>query len=63
VLSDRVLVFSRSPGRLKGDYRLSFPRPRDPLKLQGESSYHDVFAKLWADLGSELISESADERP
>ncbi len=60
VLSDRVLVFSRSPGRLKGDHRLSFPRPRDPLKLQGEAGYHEVFAKIWADLGAELISESAD---
>lgn len=63
VLSDRVLVFSRAPGRLKTDHRISFPRPRDPLKLQSESSYHDVFTKLWADLGTELISESSDERP
>jgi NitT/TauT family transport system ATP-binding protein len=63
VLSDRVLVFSRSPGRLKADHQLSFPRPRDPLELQSETRYHDVFTKLWADLGSELVSESPDERP
>ncbi|MGH7684840.1 MAG: ABC transporter ATP-binding protein, partial [Vulcanimicrobiaceae bacterium] len=62
VLSDRVLVFSRSPGRLKADHRLDFPRPRDPLKLQSESGYHDVFTKLWADLGTELLSGSPDGR-
>ncbi len=57
VLSDRVLVFSRSPGRVKADHRLSFPRPRDPLLLQGSDEYHSVFSKLWGDLGTELLSE------
>lgn len=60
VLSDRVLVFSRSPGRLKGDYRLSFPRPRDPLALQSSDEYHQVFTRLWADLGSELLAETPE---
>jgi len=55
VLSDRVLVFSRAPARLKADHRLTFPRPRDPLGLQGSSEYHDVFSRLWADLGTELL--------
>jgi NitT/TauT family transport system ATP-binding protein len=56
VLSDRVLVFSRSPGRLKGDHLIPFPRPRDPVALQGSGEYHEVFAKLWSDLGSELLA-------
>jgi NitT/TauT family transport system ATP-binding protein len=55
VLSDRVLVFSRSPGRLKGDHPVPFSRPRDPVRLQGSSKYHEVFSKLWADLGSEML--------
>ena len=55
VLSDRVLVFSRSPGRVKGDHRVPFSRPRDPVALQGSAAYHEVFAKLWSDLGSELL--------
>jgi len=58
VLSDRVLVFSRSPGRLKGDHHIPFARPRDPLRLQGAGEYHAVFSKLWADLGSELLAGS-----
>jgi NitT/TauT family transport system ATP-binding protein len=56
ILSDRVLVFSRSPGRLKADTRIPFRRPRDPLGMQGTGDYHEVFAKLWADLGTELLS-------
>ena len=59
ILSDRVLVFSRSPGRLKADTRIPFRRPRDPLRMQGMSDYHDVFSKLWADLGSELLSDGS----
>jgi NitT/TauT family transport system ATP-binding protein len=59
ILSDRVLVFSRSPGRLKADTRVPFRRPRDPLRMQGTSDYHDVFARLWADLGSELLSDGS----
>jgi len=56
VLSDRVFVFSRLPGRIKADHRIPFRRPRDPLLLQGTAEYHDVFSKLWADLGTELVS-------
>jgi NitT/TauT family transport system ATP-binding protein len=57
VLSDRVLVFSRTPGHVKSDNRVPFTRPRDPVVLQGSSHYHEVFTKLWADLGSELAAE------
>lgn len=63
VLSDRVLVFSRLPGRLKADHRIPFRRPRDPLLLQGSAEYHEVFSKLWADLGSELVSDGSSQEP
>jgi NitT/TauT family transport system ATP-binding protein len=59
ILSDRVLVFSRSPGRLKADTRIPFRRPRDPLRMQGTNDYHEVFAKLWAGLGSELLPDGS----
>lgn len=63
VLSDRVLVFSRSPGRLKGDHQVPFSRPRDPVRLQGSSEYHEVFSKLWADLGSEMLPSGETQPP
>jgi NitT/TauT family transport system ATP-binding protein len=63
VLSDRVLVFSRLPGRLKADHKIPFRRPRDPLLLQGSAEYHEVFSKLWADLGSELVSDGSSQEP
>lgn len=63
VLSDRVLVFSRTPGRIKSDHRVSFPRPRDPLRLQGLNEYHEVIARLWAELGTELLSEPSENGP
>lgn len=59
VLSDRVLVFSRSPGRLKADTQIPFSRPRDPLGMQATAGYHEVFSKLWADLGAELLSSGS----
>jgi NitT/TauT family transport system ATP-binding protein len=60
ILSDRVLVFSRSPGHVKADTRIPFRRPRDPLRLQSTSEYHEVFSRFWTALGSELLSEGAD---
>jgi NitT/TauT family transport system ATP-binding protein len=63
VLSDRVLVFSRLPGRIKADHRIPFRRPRDPLLLQGTAEYHDVFSKLWADLATELVSGEPSQIP
>ncbi len=57
-LADRVIVFSRSPGRIKGEYRIDLPRPRHVADLQANAHYHDLFRKIWEILEEELVGAS-----
>ena len=57
-LADRVIVFSRSPGRIKGEYRIDLPRPRRVADLQANAHYHDLFRKIWEILEEELVGAS-----
>ncbi|HVO88399.1 MAG TPA: ABC transporter ATP-binding protein, partial [Casimicrobiaceae bacterium] len=54
-LADRVIVFSRRPGRIKGEYRVDIPRPRRVADLQANAHYHDLFRKIWEILEEELV--------
>ena len=53
-LSDRVVVMSPSPGRIKNVYRISLPRPRHVVDLHGQTEFLDLYRALWADLKAEL---------
>ncbi|MFO1281576.1 MAG: ABC transporter ATP-binding protein [Burkholderiales bacterium] len=55
-LADRVIVFSRRPGRIKGEYRVGIPRPRRVADLQANADYHDLYRKVWSVLEEELVS-------
>lgn len=47
-LSDRVIVLSRRPGRVKADIRVDLPRPRDPVQIRFERSFQDIHKQLWS---------------
>jgi NitT/TauT family transport system ATP-binding protein len=47
-LSDRVIVLSRRPGRIKADVAIELVRPRDPVNLRFESAFQDVHKEIWA---------------
>jgi NitT/TauT family transport system ATP-binding protein len=46
-LSDRVVVLSKSPGRVKEIIPIDFPRPRDPVALRGEPKFGEYVVKIW----------------
>jgi NitT/TauT family transport system ATP-binding protein len=46
-LSDRVVVLSKSPGRVKEIIPIDFPRPRDPVHLRGEPKFGEIVVKIW----------------
>lgn len=55
-LADRVIVFSRRPGRIKAEYRVDIPRPRRVAELQANARYHELFRKMWSVLEEELVA-------
>jgi NitT/TauT family transport system ATP-binding protein len=46
-LSDRVIVLSRRPGRIKAVIPIDLPRPRDPVALRFEPAFQDIHRQLW----------------
>ena len=53
-LSDRVVVFSSRPGRIKDVRTIELPRPRDPLKIQFDPQYRELHQSLWDALAPEI---------
>lgn len=54
VMSDRVIVLTRRPARIKADLRIDLPRPRIARDLLRMPEYHQIYAQLWQELGDEI---------
>ena len=59
-LSDRILVFTGSPGTIKRDYRVELPRPRDPFHVHETPGFAELYDALWTDIRSEIERSRAD---
>lgn len=55
LLSDRVLVLSRRPGRLKLDMPIKLPRPREPKALLADAEFHQLYSRIWEEVGAEMV--------
>lgn len=53
-LSDRILLLSARPGRLKEVFSVTLPRPRDPVKIPETPEYSRAFSRIWQSLGEEF---------
>lgn len=53
-LSDRILLLSARPGRLKQAFPVRLPRPRDPVKIPETQEYSQAFSRIWHSLGEEF---------
>jgi NitT/TauT family transport system ATP-binding protein len=53
-LSDRIVLFSRAPGRIKQIYDVPLPRPRDVFHIHAAPEYPEFFDRLWRDLKEEI---------
>jgi NitT/TauT family transport system ATP-binding protein len=56
VMSDRVVVMSRRPARIKADIRIELPRPRNATELLRSPEFHRLYAYLWGELGEEITN-------
>jgi len=57
-LADRIILLSARPGRLKEEFVVSFPRPRDAVALRETAAYGDLFSRIWHSLGEEFVKGS-----
>lgn len=60
-LSDRIVVMTRRPGRVKMIYAVKLPRPRDVIRLRETGEYAREYGEIWHVLGEELRSAAAPE--
>ncbi|MBM3451480.1 MAG: ATP-binding cassette domain-containing protein, partial [Armatimonadetes bacterium] len=53
-LSDRVAVFTRTPGAIKAIRDVSLPRPRDVFHIHQTHGFGGLYEQLWNDLKEEI---------
>lgn len=53
-LSDRIIMMSARPGRVKEEFVVDFPRPRDAVKLRETPEYAELSSRVWHSLGEEM---------
>lgn len=53
-LSDRIIMMSARPGRIKEEFIVDFPRPRDAVRLRETPEYAELSSRVWHSLGEEM---------
>jgi len=59
-LSDKIIVLSARPGRIKEIFDVPFARPRDTVTLRETAEYSALFSEIWHSLGEEFKKTSAE---
>ena len=60
-LGQRVLVMSKHPGRIKGEYTIDLPHPRDPFELFGDPDFAELQTEIWKSIRDEYKYDSEAE--
>ncbi len=55
-LSDRVVLMSARPARIKAEYVIDIPRPRDLNKLAKVPRFADLVEEIWSGLREEALA-------
>jgi NitT/TauT family transport system ATP-binding protein len=59
-LSSRIILLSARPGRLKDDFVVPFPRPRDAVSLRETAEFGQLYSHIWHSLGEEFRLTKAE---
>jgi NitT/TauT family transport system ATP-binding protein len=55
-MSDRVIVLTRGPGRIKADYAIDLPRGRDVREIRSDPRFIEIYQRMWGDLRVEVLA-------
>jgi NitT/TauT family transport system ATP-binding protein len=58
-LSDRIILLSARPGRIKDDFDVPFGRPRDAVALRETKEFAEAYSHIWHSLGEEFRKDRA----
>jgi NitT/TauT family transport system ATP-binding protein len=62
-LADRVLLLTAGPrSRLKGDYAVNLPRPRNVIEARFTPGFNDIYQQVWSGLREEVMTSYARQR-
>jgi NitT/TauT family transport system ATP-binding protein len=61
-LADRVMVFSRRPGRVKGTLDIELPRPRE-LSIKRDTRFLEYEDHIWSSIEEEVKASEPERRP
>ncbi len=53
-LSDRIVVMTASPGRVKAVYTITLPRPRSVTEIRFHPDFGRLYETIWKDLRDEV---------
>lgn len=54
-LSDKVVVMSARPGRIKAVYDIPISRPRDVFQIHMQPGFSEIYGEIWKTIRSEVI--------
>ncbi len=57
-LSDRVVVMTQRPGRIKSAHRITLDRPRDFYEVRMTDEFRRIHQRIWRDLAAEVDSST-----
>ena len=61
-LSDKVVVLSARPTKVKAVHKIELPRPRNVLDVRSELAFHTLYTRLWDDMRDEVLTGYNQER-